>query len=107
LSKALQDREIVAMLIDRYNDRRNCITANFFNKPTQFPRGPFILSRLTGALIIVAFVVREKNGYRGIVKGPFQVTSEGKEGDVLKKVIDILEGYIIKYPDQWYNFVPI
>lgn len=107
LTKALHNKETVAMLIDRYNDRPNGITIEFFSKPTQFPRGPFILSRLTGAQIIVAFVVREENGYRGIVKGPFQVNSEKEEYEILKRVINILERYIILYPDQWYNFVPI
>ncbi|MEW6419693.1 MAG: lysophospholipid acyltransferase family protein [Nitrospirota bacterium] len=107
LTRALYNGEVVAMLIDRYNDRPHSIIIKFFNKPTPFPRGPFILSRLTGALIIVAFVVREEDGYRGIVKGPFQVTSEKEEYETLKRVIDFLEKYIIIYPDQWYNFVPI
>jgi lauroyl/myristoyl acyltransferase len=107
LTRVLYNREVVAMLIDRYNDSPHSITTEFFNKPTPFPRGPFILSRLTGAVIIVAFVVREGDGYRGIVKGPFQVTSEKEEYEILKEVINFLEKYVILYPDQWYNFVPI
>lgn len=107
IMKALNNKEIVAMLIDRYNDGLDSITINFFNKPTQFPRGPLILSRLTGAPIVVAFVVREKKTYKGIVEKPLIVRNEDEECEIIKKVVKILEEHIIKYPDQWYNFTPI
>ncbi|MBI4683899.1 MAG: lysophospholipid acyltransferase family protein [Nitrospirae bacterium] len=105
--KALKNGEIVAMLIDRYNSSLENSTVDFFHKPVMFPRGPFILSRLTGAPIIVAFVVKEGKGYRGIVNNPINVTSEKEEEEALKTVVKILESYIIMYPDQWYNFTPI
>jgi len=107
IMKALNNKEIVAMLIDRYNDGLDSITINFFNKPTLFPRGPLILSRLTGAPIVVAFVVREKKTYKGIIEKPLIVRSEDEECEIIKKVVKILEEHIIKYPDQWYNFTPI
>ncbi len=104
LVKALNNNEIIAMLIDRYTSGHESITIDFFNKPTLFPRGPFILSRITGAPIIVAFVVSENDGYRGIIKEPFIVANEKEEYESLKKVVRILEEFIEKYPDQWYNF---
>ena len=107
IMKALNNKEIVAMLIDRYSDGLDSITTNFFNKPTPFPRGPLILSRLTGAPIVVAFVVREKKTYKGIIEKPLIVRSEDEECEIIKKVVKILEEHIIKYPDQWYNFTPI
>ena len=105
--KTLNNREMIAMLIDRYKGGPDSIKMVFFNKPTPFPRGPFILSRLTGALIVVAFVVKEGNAYRGIIEGPFIVTNEKGEYETLKVVVKILEKYIIAYPDQWYNFTQI
>ena len=107
LTRALENKEIVAMLIDRYHEKNHGVSTEFFHKPTTFPRGPFILSRLTGAVIIVAFVIRERDGYRGIIEGPFEMTDEKDEHVILRKVINILEKHIIMYPDQWYNFVPI
>ncbi|MBI5025661.1 MAG: lysophospholipid acyltransferase family protein [Nitrospirae bacterium] len=104
---ALNKKEIVAMLIDRYGKGPNSVTVDFFGKPTYFPPGPFILSRLTGAPVVVAFVVRERDGYRGIVKEPFVVTDRDEEIEMLKRVVKILEEYIIMYPDQWFNFSPI
>src|SRR3972149_10370009 len=61
--KALSNNELIAMSIDRYDGKTGGITMEFFKKPTQFPRGPLILSRLTGAPIVVAFVVKEKKTY--------------------------------------------
>lgn len=107
MARALNNREMIAMLIDRYKSGPDSIKIDLFNKPTPFPRGPFILSRLTGAPIIVAFVVKEDNVYRGIIEGPFNVTNEKEEYETLKEVVKILEKYIITYPDQWYNFTPI
>jgi hypothetical protein len=35
------------------------------------------------------------------------VTDRDEEIEMLKRVVKILEGYIIMYPDQWFNFSPI
>lgn len=107
IMKALNNKEIVAMLIDRYSDGLDSITTDFFNKPTPFPRGPLILSRLTGAPIVVAFVVREKKTYKGIIEKPLMVRSGNEEDETIKMIVKIFEDYIIKYPDQWYNFTAI
>jgi len=105
--RALNNGEVIAMLIDRYREGLDCIEADFFGHPARFPRGPFTLSRLTGAPIIVAFVVKDGNGYRGIVEPPLVVTDDGEDIEALKMVVDSLERHIVKYPDQWYNFTPI
>ncbi len=105
--RALNSREMIAMLIDRYQGGQGSIKVDFFNKPTPFPRGPFILSRLTGAPIVVAFVVKEDKGYRGFIEGPLAISSEKEEYETLKEAVKILEKYITAYPDQWYNFTLI
>ncbi|OQZ02489.1 MAG: hypothetical protein B6D35_01145 [Candidatus Brocadia sp. UTAMX2] len=107
MARALDNKEIIAMLIDRYHAGLDSIATDFFRKPTLFPRGPFVLSRLTGAPIIVAFVVKEKDVYKGIIERPLMVTHEDGECAILKEVVKIFEKYIMLYPDQWYNFTPI
>jgi KDO2-lipid IV(A) lauroyltransferase len=52
-------------------------------------------------------VVREKEGYKGIISQPLVVTDERGEHEALGRVVKMLEKYIIMYPDQWYNFVPV
>ena len=105
--KALNNAEVVAMLIDRWREDLEYLETDFFGRQVRFPRGPFTLSRLTGAPIIVAFVVREGDGYKGIIEQPLIVDAEGRESDTLRTVVKILERYIIMYPDQWYNFTPL
>ncbi len=104
LVNALSNNEVLAMLIDRYRDDTDGIQVNLFNKPHKFPKGPFILSRITGAPIVVAFVVKENGQYKGLVEKPFIVTSENEERDLIEKVVRIFEKYIVQYADQWYDF---
>ncbi|HMK59981.1 MAG TPA: lysophospholipid acyltransferase family protein [Dissulfurispiraceae bacterium] len=105
--KALNNGEIVAMLIDRYRKGLDSIETEFFGRPCRFPRGPFVLGRLTGAPIVTAFVIRDDGGYKGIVGPPLLVKEENEDAEILKKVVSSLEEHVVKYPDQWYNFTPI
>jgi lauroyl/myristoyl acyltransferase len=101
---ALRRGEIVAMLVDRW-DGTDGIPAKFFGEDRRFPRGPFVLSRATGAPVIPAFIVRDGNGYRGVVEPPvFMDAPEDEPG--ARRVSESLERVIRAYPDQWYNFAP-
>jgi KDO2-lipid IV(A) lauroyltransferase len=101
---ALRRGEIVAMLVDRW-EGTDGIPAKFFGEDRRFPRGPFVLSRATGAPVIPAFIVRDGNIYRGVVDPPvFMDASEDEPG--ARRVSESLERMIRTYPDQWYNFAP-
>jgi lauroyl/myristoyl acyltransferase len=65
----------------------------------------------TEAPVLPVFVVMEKNRrYRGIIEPPiyFNPSSRKDRGAVIRegmeRLIEKFEGYIEKYPDQWYNF---
>jgi predicted LPLAT superfamily acyltransferase len=65
----------------------------------------------TGAAVLPVFVVMEQNRkYRGIIEAPiyFESSTRGDRETILRKGMENLikkfEGYIEKYPDQWYNF---
>ncbi|MFQ5901087.1 MAG: lysophospholipid acyltransferase family protein [Thermodesulfobacteriota bacterium] len=106
---ALHRNEIVAMLVDRYGEEGGT-KVEFFGRPTQFPVGPVILGKISGAPIIPAFVVKEgKDSYRAIVGKPIEIPSGGdtKIDLHLQQIVRVFEKYIKLYPDQWYNFVPI
>ena len=101
---ALRRGEIVAMLVDRW-EGTDGIPAKFFGEDRRFPRGPFVLSRATGAPVIPAFIVRDGNIYRGVVDPPvFMEEPEDEPG--ARRVSESLERMIRTYPDQWYNFAP-
>jgi KDO2-lipid IV(A) lauroyltransferase len=101
---ALRRGEVVAMLVDRWNGTDG-VPATFFGAERRFPRGPFVLSRATGAPIIPAFIVRDGSVYRGVVDPPFFMDAPEDEPGALR-VSESLERMIRTYPDQWYNFAP-
>jgi len=99
---ALRRGEMVAMLVDRWGGGDG-VSAKFFGVDRLFPRGPFFLSRVTGAPVVPAFVVRDGNMYRGLVDPPFVVEGVDDEPYALR-VSESLERMIRNYPGQWYNF---
>jgi len=104
LVNALSNNEVVAMLIDRYTREQDSVKVGFLGREILIPKGPFILSRVTGAPVVVAFVVKEQGEYKGIVEKHFIVQGDDNEDEFAQKVVRIFEKYVVKYPDQWYDF---
>jgi KDO2-lipid IV(A) lauroyltransferase len=102
---ALRRGELVAMLVDRWQGA-DSIPAAFLGGMLSLPRGPFALSRATGAPVLPAFVVRDGGCYKGIAEPPFVVTDDNLE-PYAARITTALERIIRRYPDQWYNFVPL
>jgi len=108
--KALRRNEIVALLGDRVESQKT-MDFDFFGKKTPFPIGVAMLAMATGAPVLPVFVVMERNRkYRGIIEAPIHFESPSREDreEIIRKGMERLlkkfEGYIEKYPDQWYNF---
>ena len=105
MMSALKRGEIVAMLVDRWAGVGG-VPATFLGRVQHLPRGPFALSRTTGAPILPAYVVRDGPSYRGIVEAPF-VVEDDDFGAYAARLCRTLEGVIRRYPEQWYHFVPL
>jgi KDO2-lipid IV(A) lauroyltransferase len=102
---ALRNGEMVAMLVDRWGSADG-VKADFFGRPHSFPRGPFALSRATGAMILPAFIVRDGETYKGIAERPF--VADGPDDEpYARRLVEALERIIRRFPGQWYNFLPI
>lgn len=102
---ALKRGELVAMLVDRWQGA-DSLPAPFLGGRLWLPRGPFALSRATGAPVLPAFVVREGGAYKGIIEPPFVVAGDRFE-PYAARVAATLERIIRRYPEQWYHFVPL
>ena len=102
---ALKRGEMVAMLVDRWG-KADGVASTYFGRVYHLPRGPFALSRATGAPILPAFVVRDAASYRGIVEPPLVVDGDDLE-PYATQVSKALERIIRRFPDQWYSFVPL
>ncbi len=108
--KALRRNEILAMLGDRIESQKTMVF-DFFGKKTVFPIGVAILAMATEAPVLPVFVVMEKNRkYRGIIEPPISFNPSSRKDreavirEGMERLIKKFEGYIEKYPDQWYNF---
>ncbi len=108
MMRALSRGELVAMQGDKlFHD--SGMKVDFFGEPAFFPRGPVLLSMMTGAPILPSFIlIDKKRKYYIIVEEPIYPERTGdREKDIetnLKKVVAVFERYIGKYYDQWYCF---
>ena len=104
--KALRQGNLLALLGDR-DFSSSKLKLNMFKREAYFPRGADFFAAKTGAPVIPTFLVREnKNFYHFKFEEPLTVAREGKsrEKNMMRQYISVLEGYIKKYPQQWYMF---
>jgi KDO2-lipid IV(A) lauroyltransferase len=83
------------------------IKVKMFSHEAVLPKGPAFFARKTGAYIVPAFLVREKQKfYRLIFEAPIDIVKAQTDEEIVKKYAKILEKYIKLYPEQWYLFQP-
>ncbi len=113
--QALRRNEMVGLMMD-LGPRAlafDTVETHFFGAPTHFPRVAADLARVSGAPIVVAAVVRERdNSFRGVALPPIYVERErAATGDSARAVTEAiargLEDLIRRWPDQWYIFRPM
>ncbi len=112
LLQALRRNEIVAIQGDRVYQRRT-FEVPFFSQPTSFPLGPFVLSQVSGAPVLPAFVIRR--GWlryqtligEAIPAAPRSVTRDGDDAglyEAMRQAVKFLEATLTTYYDQWMNY---
>ncbi|TES89874.1 MAG: hypothetical protein E3J87_11150 [Candidatus Cloacimonadota bacterium] len=108
--RKLRRNGLVAIVGDR-NFTNQGVEVPFFGKETKFPTGAFLLGIRCGAPVIPTFAVRVGMcKYDVIFENPIYFEGKSyKEEEVKKylmKWVKTLEGYIRRYPNQWYRFEP-
>ena len=112
LLQALRRNEIVAIQGDRVY-QRGTFEVPFFSHPTSFPLGPFVLSQVSGAPVLPAFVIRR--GwllYQTLIGDPIPAappagTRDGDNAGVyeaMRQAVRFLETTLTTYYDQWMNY---
>jgi Lauroyl/myristoyl acyltransferase len=103
--KVLKDNRILGIVADQDVDSVEGVFVNFFGKPAYTPAGPAALARVSGAMMIPCFVIRQKRGHLLKIEAPVKFVDTGnKEADLVTNTqiwSDVVEGYIRKYPEQW------
>jgi KDO2-lipid IV(A) lauroyltransferase len=108
--RLLAENKIVTMKGDRSLNGEG-IVIPLFGRDTVFPKGPFLVSYISGAPILPAFVVlNHDERYVPIVEEPIYGQRTGDREKDLKgitlRMARVIEEYIRRYPDQWYMFYP-
>lgn len=112
--QALRRNEMVGLMMDlgpRAQAFDN-VEATFFGARTAFPAVAANLARVSGAPIVVAAVVRQRdNTFRGFALPPIFVERGARAGADMEHVTQAiargLEGFVRRWPDQWYIFRPM
>jgi predicted LPLAT superfamily acyltransferase len=112
LLQALRRNEIVAIQGDRVYQRRT-FAMPFFSQPTSFPLGPFLLSQVSGAPVLPAFMIRRGwLRYHALIGDPIpaippRVTCADDDAglyEAMREAVRFLEATLTTHYDQWMNY---
>ncbi len=106
--QSLQRGEVVAMQLDRTPAGGRPLRPLLFGQPFSVPRGPFVLSAISGASILPVFSSREGFfDYRIEVGHPVQVSAARDENELdraASRVVSQMEQFLGQNPTQWFHF---
>lgn len=102
IKKALDGGEAVCFQGDRYLEGEQTCSHGFMGGNALFPRGPFMIAARMRKPVVFYFAMREKGRkYRF----HFIRCAEGlTEKEILDRYVGCLEGFVRRYPSQWFNF---
>jgi len=104
--ECLKNGEILFILSD-ISAVSGGIYVDFFGHEVPTFKGPVTLSLRSGAPILPMFIVWDADGrQRIIIEAPLSLIREGRIEDIIYKntshIVKIIEGYIRRYPTQWW-----
>jgi len=110
IRRHLAENRIVAMLLDRHLGRDH-VAVDFFGREAHFLKTPSLLSYLSGAPMLSAWIVRHPNGhFQCFFDEPVWAVRGGDREATLRSatqtIADGLAAKIRQYPHLWYQFYP-
>jgi KDO2-lipid IV(A) lauroyltransferase len=107
LLMALRRGDVVAVQMDRGTGHRSDLSIDFFDAPAPFPSGPFMLAAAAGVPVMPFFCLMRPDRLYDIHIGEAIGVTRGGEAAALQQMIRVLEHYVAKAPDQWFNFYDV
>jgi len=103
--RCLKRNELLGILAD-IDTRVDGVFVDFFGRPAFTPRGPVSIALRTGAVLVPAFIIRQKDDtHRVVIKKALELKITGAlEEDIrvnTARFTKIIESYIREYPEQW------
>jgi len=104
--RVMRNNEILFVLLDQHFGSEGHIMVDFFGQKAATATGPIILAQRTGSPVLMAFAIREKNGYHRVVIEPeFQVQQARNDEEALQhnveRITQTIERYVRAYPQEW------
>lgn len=112
ISKALIDKELIAMAGDRFIQDGKTVEVDFMGQKASFPTGPFYLAARFGVPVTFAFAMKESKTHYHFFASPPEKVKRFKNPDEqeaeLKKFVEKyakeFERILKMYPLQWFNY---
>jgi lauroyl/myristoyl acyltransferase len=102
--RALRANEVLALLIDKPSPLDG-VRVRFFGGEIAIPGGAAVLSLRTGAPIVPCCVFRRPGGrFVAEVAAPVQPGDQHDVQSLTQRLVDALEGWVRRHPEQWYPF---
>jgi len=106
ITEALRQNGAVALLCDLQQGPG--VTVRFFGRRAIVPSGPAAFALKTGAVLLPSYQDSPEPGRHVIYVGEALTPTEGETKESLtQRIIDRLEDYIRRRPDQWFAFRPM
>lgn len=101
----LRQNHVVGMSADQDIDSLEGIFVSFFGWETWTPTGPAKIALASGAAIVPAFMIHERDHYRLFIEDPILPVEGDSKEEAVRLITQawsqIVERYIRQYPDQW------
>jgi len=112
IKQALENKELVAFLADRFTEGNQTVKIDFLGEPALFPLGPWQMASYFNVPVSYVFTVREAHKQYRFYASPLinvpNVRNPMQRSvlvlDPMKEFVSQFERITRKYPLQWYNY---
>jgi predicted LPLAT superfamily acyltransferase len=112
IKEALENKELIAFLGDRFIDGNQTVEIDFLGKPALFPLGPWHMASYFKVPVSYVFAVKESRRNYRFYASPLKIVPAARNPmersvlvmDSIKEYVSELERITRKYPLQWHNY---
>jgi predicted LPLAT superfamily acyltransferase len=112
IKQALENKELIAFLGDRFIDGNQTVKIDFLGEPALFPLGPWHMASYFNVPVSYVFAVKESRRQYRFYATPLKIVPSVKNPmersalvvDSIKEYVSEFERITLKYPLQWHNY---
>jgi predicted LPLAT superfamily acyltransferase len=112
IKQALENKELIAFLGDRFIDGNQTVKIDFLGEPALFPLGPWHMASYFNVPVSYVFAVKESRRQYRFYASPLKSVPPVKNPmersavvvNSMKEYVSEFERITRKYPLQWHNY---